>query len=1171
MMRKWTDAQKQAIEARNGTVLVSAAAGSGKTAVLVERVIQYISDSENPVDVEKLLVVTFTKAAASEMKERLSKRLSEMIREQPGNSYLRRQKMYLPNASISTMDSFCGKLVKENFEKAGILPDYKMLSDAEHEIMKREVVGEVLEEIYNLPEEETRDFLQLFTNGRNDENLIQSIFSLYDFAMASQNPFQWVEKCFEDYYNALPLKLTKWGKNSLERLCELLCFIRNKMQSIIDDAPEATNLSVFVHGELSPLVEIIDKILSNNESLSWDQIKELTDSLALNRWPRLPKEEAELPVSYELKQRRDSLKKQFSSAQAILGCSEDEYMDDITYLRPVISVLKQCTERFMALLRERKDESNTYYFSDILHLALGILVSFNPDGTYEKTPLAKELSDNFAEILIDEFQDTNEAQDALFSVLSKNNSNKFMVGDVKQSIYRFRQAMPEIFMGYKNSFNSYKSNNYPATISLDRNFRSRKGVVEGINYFFDYLMTEKSCGIEYRQDERLVYSGDYEESNETDTYFNIVDTDKTKGPDIEAEARYIGNKIKELVSSKMTVGKKGEERPVKYSDICILLRAVKNKANVFARELNKMNIPVYYQKQGGFFESKEIVTMISMLKVIDNPVQDVPLVSVILSPLFSFTEDDLARYRCDCRKGSFYNVLKSQYEKDEKVKDFLDFLSLLRTLAVTMDIGSLIRRVLELTAYDSMVCAMDNGEKRVMNLEMLISYAENFEAQGGSGLSGFIRYLDKINKNNQDLEGANEISESDNVVRIMSIHKSKGLEFPVVFVANLSASFSVADYSKIKVHKKLGIGISRYFPELNKEFHTQPYVTIKQANKSEEIAELMRVLYVAMTRAKEKLYLVGSLNNWSKKAEEMYYAYYSDWLNCEAPLYLMNSFMQWILLSLSGHPDCNTGDFIKSDSVMPRDQAPHINFLVAEKPDEVQENDKTTEDYAPDEALLTEIAQKLSYEYPYASISALPVKYAASSLDSEETLKYLATENPAFSGAGELTPAQRGTLTHRFMELCDFDRASQDLEAEVSRLIETGGFTKQEANAVNRDKIKDFFRSQLYSRISCAQSFAREREFSMTLPLKTLFPELSNVKDENVMVQGVIDGLIINGNCGEIVDYKTDKVSCEEELVERYLRQMRMYKYAAKECFGLEDVNVTLYSFYLSKEISVKL
>ena len=1170
MARQWTDSQKNAIESKNGTVLVSAAAGSGKTAVLVERVIQRVTDADNPVNIENLLVVTFTKAAAAEMKERISKRLSELIKEQPQNQYLKRQKMYLPNAQISTMDSFCGQLVKENFEQIGIAPDYTLLSDIEHDILKHEVAEKVLEEIYAMPKEETENLLNLFTTGKSDTSLIESILSLYEFAIASPNPEMWIEDAFSDYFNDLPIHKTKWGEYSLNRLKEVVEYTKTKAEDIINDAPEDTNLKGALINDLSPVIASLEMIFEKIKQTpeNWDEIKLLTESLKFSTFPRIPKDEKDCYYD-ELKGRRDSIKKYFGYINKFLICNEQEFYEDIEYLRPIMRIIQRSVIRFIELLQECKNENNTYYFSDILHFALNILVEYDEDGTYNKTDLAKELSENFQEIYIDEFQDTNEAQDTLFSAISKNDNNKFMVGDVKQSIYRFRQAMPEIFLNYKDLFNEYDGKTYPATINLDKNFRSRKGIVDSINFFFDFLMTKKSCGINYKQNERLQFGGDYTEDVVANTEVHIVETEKTRGSDLEAEARHMGAVINELINSKTLVGKKGEERPIKYSDICILMRAVKDKAQIVARELGKMGIPAHFTKQGGFFESREIVTMVSMLKIIDNPVQDIPLVSVMLSPLCPFTEDDLARYRSEDRKGNLYNIIKNQYDKDSKVKDFLDMLYILRTLSVTMDIGSLIRRVFEITSYDSIVGAMNNGDKRILNLELLINYAENYETMGGSGLSGFIRYLDKIRKSKKDLEGANELTENDDVVRIMSIHKSKGLEFPVVFIANCSSGNNMTDFSKVKVNRHLGVATSRYFPKLHKDFATLPVNAVKLYDAQEEFAEQIRVLYVAMTRAEEKLYLVGSMHDTEKKITDIYNTYYGNFLEPAVPLAMCSSVMQWIILAMLNHPSLKMSNLLYCTKNL---NSSKITFEVFDDVEPIIVTEQKENIFDADKNILASIKEKLSYEYPFAQLSEIPIKYAASSIQKDDNFQYFASERPAFLGKDELTPAQRGTLAHKFMENCDFNLAKNNVENEIDRLKEKDVFTSIEADAINISALKNFFESDLYDRINSADLYVREKEFTMNVPLSFVRKDLQDeVGDEQIVIQGVIDGIIINGKKGEIVDYKTDKVNTPEELCERYREQMRVYKVAAEQCFGLENVTVTLYSFSLSKEISVNL
>ena len=1171
MSREWTPAQSDAINSRNGTVLVSAAAGSGKTAVLVQRVIERLTAKVDPTPVENLLVVTFTKAAAAEMRERISKTLGELIEKNPNDAFLKRQKMFLPNASISTMDSFCSKLVKENFQSLDIMPDFTMMSDDEHKMFLHEIVSQVLDEIYEEKSEENQGLLELFSNGKNDKNLVESIISIYDFAMAAPFPEKWIEEHFAFYNANVTIEDSIWGKYTLDMLLKNLKHLYVQIDKILIDGDEG-KIGEAVKIDLPPIQEQLSKAISLIENNGeWNEIKNIIDTIKFEKFKGFKADEKD-ELFYDIKGRRDAVKDEIDALKKFMCCNSEDFYDDMKYLRPIMNAFKNCVLRFYSLLLEKKLELNSYYFSDILHMTLNLLIKVNEKGEIEKTELARELSESYDEILIDEFQDTNEAQNFLFDALSKNSDNKFMVGDVKQSIYRFRQAMPEIFISFKDRFEDFKGNNYPAKISLDRNFRSRKGIVDSINFFFDNLMSREMGDIDYKCGEQLVFAADYSETDNADTEVHIVEAPDGNTSNLENESIYIAQLINKIVSSGMTVGRKGEEHPVKYGDICILMRSLKNKASIVARELSNAGIPVHYKKSGGFFANAEIVTMISLLRVIDNPVQDVPLMSVMLSPMFPFTEDDIVQMRCNDRHGSLYTLLKSNYETDEKVKYFLDVVSLLRTLSVTLSVSGLIRRILEITAYDSVVGAMSNGEKRVMNLHMLIDYADAYEKNGIYGLSGFIRYVDKLRKNDYDLEDANLISEADNVVRIMSIHKSKGLEFPIVIVANCSSRFFKEHDKKALVDKSMGVSTLRYDKSLHKEFETQPFVSLNMKNDKEELSEAMRLLYVAMTRAKEKLYLVGSLYNPEKAITSLYHKRYTGLQNNSVALSKCSSFMQWILLSMLNHPSMKK--FINENGLLSCITQPtesNINFVISPIPEKTEVVDETIEVAPVDELLLENLEERINYVYPYAQLSEIAIKYTASGMDEKTKNLYIASENPAFMGADELTPAQRGTLMHRFMEKCDLIGASKDVDAEARRLLCDGVFNELEVSAINTDKIQIFFKSPLYERILSAERFVREQEFTMSIPVSELNPELDSIAEsENAIVQGVIDGLIINDKSGEIVDYKTDRVSNADELIEKYKKQMQIYKKAAEECFGLENVSITLYSFGLSEEISVK-
>lgn len=1177
MSNQWTDAQRHAINSRNGSVLVSAAAGAGKTTVLVERVMQRVIDEKHPTNIENILVVTYTKAAASEMLEKITAKLNELIKKNPKDSNLKRQKMFLPSANICTIDSFCNKIVKDNCQLLDIAPDFTMLESNDLMLLQREVLSEVLEELYVEDSEESNALLDLFANGKNDNELINSIFSVYGFSTSSVYPEKWIKEQFAHYFKDIPVEQTIWGQYCLARVKAIAEYVLTKCDKLLIDAGDTVvgrKTEENISGAVSGLKRVLELIDSGN---NWDEIKLIVDSLKMTGdYKKGIKKDDKDEHYYDIYKRAIALKNDFSSLAEIMTCTAAEFKEDIQMLRPAMAAFEKCVLAFSSRFFEAKQNKNAYDYHDILHMALKLCAKETTNGEYKQTPIALELSEKFDEILIDEFQDTNEAQDTLFNMISKDSSNLFMVGDIKQSVYQFRQAMPEIFMKYRDGYEIYDEevDNYPSKILLDRNFRSRKGIVDGVNFFFDYLMTRKMGDIDYKKGEGLVAAAKYSETDNKDVHVHIVKGRKQKGSNLSDELLHVGKIINELVASGMTVGNEGKERPITYGDICILVRKLAGKGETIARELSAMGVPIHYEKNKGFFDNAEIVTIISILKIIDNPVQDVPLLSVMLSPMFPFDEDDITQMRCQNRKGSIYDLLKENYETNEKVKYFLDVVYQLRMLSVTLGVGELIRRIFEITSYDSIVGAMKNGEKHVLNLQLLIEYAENFEANGGHGLSGFIRYVDKLRKSTVDLNKASTSNKNDDSVILSTIHSSKGLEYPVVFLVDCSDTFGHANRSKIIIDRTMGIGTYCYDSKRNLEYKTQIFDTVSMKNKLQELNEEVRIYYVAMTRAREKLYIVGSAYKPKDRINEIYSRFYVGNDDNSVSLSLSNTFLDWAILTMLQHP--STYELRKELNILcveTRTTNSKIDLQVIDTPELLEEALPEEVEKTPfDVELLETIKDKVHYEYPYADFAAMPVKYSASSVGKDNQVLYIATENPSFMGKDELTPAQRGTLVHRFMEKCDLALAKVSVDDEIARLKNKGIFTETEAKAINSSVIAKFFESDMYKRIEKAQQFVREKEFTMAVPMSFVKKDLQDaVASEGVVVQGIMDGLIINGKNGEIIDYKTDKVTNEEELRSLYTEQMRVYKMAAEKCFGLENVKVTLYSFGLSKEISLKL
>lgn len=1169
--RKWTPAQKCAINSLDGTILVSAAAGSGKTAVLVERIIERITRPQNPSSVDRLLVVTFTKAAASEMKNRLSDAISKRLEKDPSNVFLKRQKLYLSEAQVCTMDSFCGRLVKENFELLSISPDFIMLSDNENKIVLSEAADEILNDIYENGSEDELCLLELFTNQKDDGTLKSLLIKMYDLAMADCDPEKWIDKAFQPYFDDAPIEKSTCGEYMLSLLREKICFILEKIDKVFLDVQGSGKLETAVNDDLNLPESVLKSTLERLDSgAPWNSIRETLGDISFNQFARFKKEEKD-ELYEQTKARRDIIKKETESLNSLLICTAEDYEDDIKQLRPVMTALKNSVKKFIHRVADVKSENNSYYFTDILHFALDLLYETNENGERVKSKLANELSGEFDEILIDEFQDTNEAQVALFNAVSKDGSNEFIVGDVKQSIYAFREACPEIFVSLLNKTPKFDSENYPAKIYLDSNFRSRKGVVDAVNFFFDFLMVSKLGGLDYKETERLRFSAvGFDENDNVDTQVHIVESDDPRTSNLVKESQYIGGLINQMVSSRMTVGRGEDKRPVKYSDICILLRTVKDKAAVMAGELVKMGIPVHYKKEGGFFDNAEIMTVISLLRVIDNPLSDVPLLSVLLSPLTAFTEDDVAELKAEMPNASLYSVLKANENKSEKAKQVIEMLKVFRTLSVTLSVADLIRRIYEVTAFDCVVSAMDSGERRALNLQKLVIYAENYSAGGSFGLSGFLRYIDKLQKNGYDLEAAETVSENDDTVRIMSYHKSKGLEFPVVILGCMSAKFRKESKEKLPVSKNLGAGALRFIAEENREIKTLGHLAVIKKNEDENTAENLRLLYVAMTRAEEKLILVGSVYNPQKKITNLFYENSVGEENIHTAIKNIDSFFDLVLFSMIKHPSFSALPFV--NNLQGRTKAntdSKIEVHFCEEPEAADEITEKEEVFLPDSALTEKIKEKVSFTYPYDYLSGIDVKYTASSMDKTYESEYFASENPSFLSENKITPAKRGTLIHKFMEVCDMKKASLNIDAETERLIQNGTFTQEEAKALDKNKIRKFFKSDMFSRVLSAEKFLREKEFTMSVPLNLVLNEPKNLDGESAVVQGVVDGFIVNGENGEIIDYKTDRVKSADELCERYKTQMWVYKKAATECFGVKNIKVTLYSFELSKEISV--
>ena len=1165
---KWTVDQQKAIEARDGTLLVSAAAGSGKTAVLVERVIQRICDAENPCGVENMLIVTFTNAAAAQMKDKIHAAIGKKIALSPSDKRLRRQQLMLPFANICTIDSFCIGLVRENFHSLGIAPDFALLDEGKLGLLRNRAVSSVADSLYAESTESFVNLCELISDKKDDKKLIDAILKLYELSMAYPFPEKWLRSLATEFSNPKPIKESAWGKI-------ILSHAEKSLKSCISDAEHCIRLLADepeLEAKYRPTFEddrvMFEKVLDSLYSDLWDEFSVCVSDSSFSRMATAPKGYAG-ELKDICKGARDTYKKRFADISAYVGISEDEHKADVEKLAPIISEFVNAVIKYAEEFKRLKREENGADFSDTLHMALELLVEPTDDG-YVRTPLALQLAENYAEILVDEYQDVNKAQDMIFSALSKNESNLFMVGDVKQSIYRFRQAMPEIFLARRDGMNEYEDGNYPAKVTLGKNFRSRNGVTETVNFIFSSLMSRDAGGLDYDKNEFLeAANASYPESKGADTEVCLIETENS----YEAQARYVADYIEKAMSDGTTFTEGEAQRKARYGDFCILLRSVKGCSKEFIDELTARGIPVSCEAGESFLSSPEIMFMISLLKVIDNPVDDIPLTAVLLSPVFGFTADDLAVMRSAQRKCSVYQcVVYAAENGNPKAEMFLEKTKDMRRLASTVSASELIRRLISETGYGAVVSTMKDSTKRRANLNNFIDLASRYESTGKKGVAGFVRYLDNISKGGVKITSGGSDSETEDSVKIMTIHKSKGLEFPVCFLAACEKKYNELSVREdLLIAPESGIGIKNNSGYA--KFDTLPRIAAKLEITKAEHSEELRVLYVALTRPKEKLVILASSPDWSKELSKIAANVREDMLIDPFTVIGFSSYAKCILSALIRHPDAHA---LRNAAGVTSSIALRCETRLETKiiPDSSEEKEMPKETVCaeanPD--TVAKIRERLSYVYPYASLEGVVAKRIASKLDSEGIGgEFFASRRPAFVSKDRLTPAQRGTATHRFMQYADYSAAGVSVEKELDRLVEYGMLTETEAKVVDKKAISVFFESELAKRIRNADKVYKEYAFTVAIPLNEMNPGISReeARGETVIIEGVADCAFEENGSLVIIDFKTDRASDESELVAHYKEQLSVYRRCLSEVIGLPVKETVIYSFSLGKTIEI--
>ena len=1179
MSKSWTTEQNQAINASGGCVLVAAAAGSGKTSVLTERVIKKITNSHNPVDIDRFLIVTFTKAAAEEMKNRISARLSQLISENPQDANLLRQKMLLQSAGIGTIHSFCSSLVKENFFKLGVSPKFRIAKDSELKTIESEAMETTLEKFFSEMTPQKKITADLFTSEKDDHTLSDIIKIVYEITKSLPFPKLWMSKTLK-MYEFTNNKNSVWQEfviNHTKEICEDLLKVLERMTA-------AMHSDIILEKKYAALIdadsEIINSILMSAETADFSKTADAFENMSFKRFTCIKENP---PYDMTIIQNchayiKETLQK---NLKPLFEFENENTKNAAEYMRTVFGVIFDAVNYYDEQINSLKLFKNVLEFSDLERKTIELLTDEDENGNFLKSEFANEISENFEEIMIDEYQDVNELQDTIFKMISRNEENIFVVGDVKQSIYKFRQSRPEIFLRKKTLFPVYSPEmpSFPAKILLGKNFRSDSKIIDGINFIFKKLMSEKAGEIEYNSEEELTAGAEYSPQKQNNISVKIIKAEKEN--QYRTEATEIAKMILELISSEYKIESGGNMRTVGFSDFCILLRSHKSCAHIYCETLQECGIPALAEINDKFLETEEISTITSLLETINNPALDIPLTATLLSPFFGFTMDKIAEICSINTKIPLYFALEKFYEEnpnDQEIQKFITELKYYRNLAASYPCDEIIEAIYERTAYPSVCLAAPDGYRKRANLIKFSEYARNFEKDNHSGISGFLNFINGIKNRGEDLKPA-EISEGNEcAVKIMSVHKSKGLEFPICILANCSSKFG-SDKNSILINHTLGIGTKTKNSDATLSYDNVIRKAISIKNKKENISEEMRILYVALTRAKQKLILTATLENPEKYiADSLSVApYFKSVL--PSMIYKSNSFLEWILMAISQsalYEDiCAKSGIDSVCGCTPEKPDFNWNFEIINPENEnanlVSDDNADIQkmNFTYDEKLLELFQKRLDFQYPYEDLVNLPMKISASQIVHGETSQdYVASSKPEFMFSKKLTPMHRGTAMHHFVCYADFSSITSETAQNECRKLLSGGFlTTEEYESLDIPAIKRFVSSEIFDRISKSAKILKEHRFSVNFPAYKINPEIKS-KNTLIVVQGAIDCAFEENSEYVIIDYKTDKAHDIHELYKKYEKQLLIYKYALEQTENIKVKELGIYSFSLNKYFS---
>ncbi len=1187
----WTEEQQKTIALRNRNLLVSAAAGAGKTAVLVERILTMLTEDDPPVDIDRLLVVTFTEAAAAEMKERILDAIEQKMEEQPDNIHLAQQATLLNNAQICTIDSFCQSVIRDHFHEIQLDPGFRVAQEGECTLLKQEVLEDLFEEKYQEGEKQFLDLSSLFGDRVGNKNLGDLIDRIYESSRCNPDPEGWLKSCLKPYQATTPTELSRTlcGERIREKTLAAL-------EECLPMAKEGLKLCQSEDGPAGYEAAFQADVDLFESLLQADSAEAFYEQMEAFGWKwttgRSRKGDLSPEKTEQAKVLRQRIRERFKEIQPYFENSREDTFCQLAECLPVAQELVDLTITFGRRFQEKKQEQNLIDFSDMEQYALQILAEEEPDGEFVPTRTAGEYQEQFVEVMVDEYQDINLLQETILTCVSRNvtgGNNLFMVGDVKQSIYGFRSARPDLFLEKYDTYTKEDGKNQ--RIDLHKNFRSRPQILDSVNALFRQIMRRDLGGIEYDDDAALYPGADYEEPGLKDTSYDTEMLVIDSPTDEELEARAIAARIRELMQHfRVRDARTGKYRNVQYRDIVILLRSTTKMADALVSVFTQEGIPVYAQTKEGYFSSQEVQLVLSYLTVLDNRQQDIPLTAVLTSPIGGLTEKDLAVIRTEYTEGPFFRAVE-QYRQDgqdadirQKLEACLGQMDAFREQVPYLPIHELLWEILDQTGYGDFAAAMPGGEQRSANLEMLIDQARTFESSSYKGLFHFIRYMEQIQEQQIDFGMADTLDERADTVRIMTIHKSKGLEFPIVFVAGMGKGFANdSAKSGVTVSNRYGIGVRARNIRTKVENPSLVSEMIRKETKDDYMAEEIRLLYVALTRAKEKLILTGTLADAEKKLEGL-----GEGPNYENRRKQTNRW-NWVLRAALHMPE----DIPLSYTILSADE-----ILKQEIETDVSKRlgraalEQWDAEHVYDPEVKDRLEAQFSYTYPYAGAKNQQMKFTVSELKKRTHMLETMEDTPPEEELGEelyeepdvvplipkfmqkeqepLAGADRGTAYHRVLELLDLTRTYDEdsLMAAVNNLAAAGKISQDMADCIRPEDLLYFLKTDSGQRMREAAQrgqLHREQPFVLGVDSREIYPDAA--AGDLTLVQGIIDAYFEEPDGLVVLDYKTDKVNAGRELVEKYHAQVEEYARALEQMLEKPVKEKIIYSFTLREEI----